>query len=89
MARRVVRGLLLLEAAGLLGALLLYRAMDRSQGAAGLPGAAPRGGPGTWGGRGRLLRAGPRFCKEVLPCGVGSSAGVSADAQGWLLGRTP
>ncbi|XP_054050753.1 protein CEBPZOS [Rissa tridactyla] len=31
MARRVVRGLLLLEAAGLLGALLLYRAMDRSQ----------------------------------------------------------
>uniref|UniRef100_A0A8C5IDB6 Uncharacterized protein n=1 Tax=Junco hyemalis TaxID=40217 RepID=A0A8C5IDB6_JUNHY len=35
MARRVLRGLLLLEAAGLLGALLLYRAMDRSQGAAG------------------------------------------------------
>ncbi|XP_075604970.1 protein CEBPZOS [Balearica regulorum gibbericeps] len=31
MARRVVTGLLLLEAAGLLGALLLYRAMDRSQ----------------------------------------------------------
>ncbi|XP_049687005.1 protein CEBPZOS isoform X2 [Accipiter gentilis] len=31
MARRVVKGLLLLEAAGLLGALLLYRAMDRSQ----------------------------------------------------------
>ncbi|XP_068041442.1 protein CEBPZOS [Anomalospiza imberbis] len=31
MARRVLRGLLLLEAAGLLGALLLYRAMDRSQ----------------------------------------------------------
>uniref|UniRef100_A0A8C3KAR7 Uncharacterized protein n=1 Tax=Calidris pygmaea TaxID=425635 RepID=A0A8C3KAR7_9CHAR len=36
MARRVVKGLLLLEAAGLLGALLLYRAMDSSQGAAGL-----------------------------------------------------
>ncbi|XP_074753008.1 protein CEBPZOS isoform X2 [Athene noctua] len=31
MARRVVKGLLLLEAAGLLGALLLYRAMDRSR----------------------------------------------------------
>ncbi|RLV98661.1 hypothetical protein DV515_00010536 [Chloebia gouldiae] len=32
MARRALRGLLLLEAAGLLGALLLYRAMERSQG---------------------------------------------------------
>ncbi|XP_055581971.1 protein CEBPZOS [Falco cherrug] len=31
MARRLLRGLLLLEAAGLLGALLLYRAMERSQ----------------------------------------------------------
>ncbi|KAM6082370.1 protein CEBPZOS [Chlamydotis macqueenii] len=31
MARRVAKALLLLEAAGLLGALLLYRAMDRSQ----------------------------------------------------------
>ncbi|XP_064014780.1 protein CEBPZOS [Pogoniulus pusillus] len=29
--RRVLKGLLLLETAGLLGALLLYRAMDRSQ----------------------------------------------------------
>uniref|UniRef100_A0A8D2M8X3 Uncharacterized protein n=1 Tax=Zonotrichia albicollis TaxID=44394 RepID=A0A8D2M8X3_ZONAL len=47
MARRVLRGLLLLEAAGLLGALLLYRAMDRSQGAAGRAGAAPRRGRGA------------------------------------------
>lgn len=45
MARRVVKGLLLLEAAGLLGALLLYRAMDRSQGA-GRPGVTPRRGKG-------------------------------------------
>jgi len=41
MARRVVAGLLLLEAAGLLGALLLYRAMDSSQGAAGRPPVPP------------------------------------------------
>lgn len=48
MARRVVTGLLLLEAAGLLGALLLYRAMDRSQGAVGRPGVThtPRRGRG-------------------------------------------
>lgn len=52
MARRVVKGLLLLEAAGVLGALLLYRAMDRSQGAAG------RAPTETGGGQGRLLRAG-------------------------------
>uniref|UniRef100_A0A8B9PKE9 Uncharacterized protein n=1 Tax=Apteryx owenii TaxID=8824 RepID=A0A8B9PKE9_APTOW len=31
MARRAVAGLLLLEAAGLVGAMLLYRRMDRSQ----------------------------------------------------------
>lgn len=38
MRRRLVAGLVALEVAGLGGALLLYRAMDRSQGAAGRPG---------------------------------------------------
>lgn len=46
MALRVVKGLLLLETAGLLGAILLYRAMDRSQGAARRPGITPRRGRG-------------------------------------------
>uniref|UniRef100_A0A8C6NGX1 Uncharacterized protein n=1 Tax=Melopsittacus undulatus TaxID=13146 RepID=A0A8C6NGX1_MELUD len=31
MARRVAKGLLVLETVGVLGAFLLYRAMDRSQ----------------------------------------------------------
>lgn len=42
MRRRLVAGLVALEVAGLGGALLLYRAMDRSQGAAGRPGGVPQ-----------------------------------------------
>lgn len=97
MARRVLRGLLLLEAAGLLGALLLYRAMDRSQGAAGRAGAAPRRGRGA--GRGGSSarrppavpaehRAPPGLCKEMPPRGVRSWAWVSAGAREPALGFT-
>lgn len=60
MARRVVKGLLLLEAAGLLGALLLYRAMDRSQGAAGgRPGEGAAASAAVTGGGGSSSAPGP------------------------------
>lgn len=67
MARRVVRGLLLLEAAGLLGALLLYRAMDRSQGAArrGRPGEGAATSAAVTGGK-RLRAGGCLRCPQPL-----------------------
>lgn len=71
-------GLVALEVAGLGGALLLYRAMDRSRGAAGRPGGVPQE-PGIALHHGRVYSArvwvfGGKDQRKLPDAGTGSCA---------------